>query len=132
FRWAHHKLQILRGRPTIHSYAEFVEAQQALIETADDSSYPCIIHAWDNTPRSGANGVLLDGATPQLFHRLLASAISSLKDRPPERRLLFLKSWNEWAEGNHLEPDLKFGTEFLEIIGDLLGVVPTSKGPSRK
>jgi hypothetical protein len=35
---------------------------------------------------------------------------------------LFLKSWNEWAEGNHLEPDLQFGTGFLQAVADSLGV----------
>ena len=28
--------------------------------------------------------------------------------------LLFIKSWNEWGEGNHLEPDLKYGLTYLE------------------
>jgi hypothetical protein len=56
-----------------------------------------------------------------LFRRVLDQNIELLQDRPPERRLLFLKSWNEWAEGNHLEPDLKFGTAFLQVIADALG-----------
>lgn len=124
-RWARNKLEIWRGRPTIQSYAAFVESQQP-VATAGEASYPCIIHAWDNTPRSGRNGVVLDGATPDLFRRLLDDAISMLQDRPPERRLLFLKSWNEWAEGNHLEPDLKFGSGFLQVIGAALGT--TSDG----
>jgi len=122
-RWARNKLEIWRGLPTILSYAAFIENQKP-VATAGDASYPCLIHAWDNTPRSGANGVILDGATPELFRRLLDGAVRLLADRPPERRLLFLKSWNEWAEGNHLEPDLKFGTGFLQAIGAALGVAP--------
>lgn len=30
--------------------------------------------------------------------------------------LLFIKSWNEWAEENYLEPDLKFGKGYLEVL----------------
>ena len=37
-----------------------------------------------------------------------------------EERLLFVKSWNEWAEGNHLEPDLKFGLGYLDVIREEL------------
>jgi hypothetical protein len=88
---------------------------------AEYEAYPCLVHAWDNTPRAGANGVVLDGATPGLFRKLLDGAVQVLADKPPERRLLFLKAWNEWAEGNHLEPDLAHGDAFLREVGAALG-----------
>ena len=53
-----------------------------------------------------------------------------LEHRPPERRLLFLKAWNEWAEGNHLEPDLRFGTGFLQVVADALGEAGQSEPPT--
>ena len=43
-------------------------------------------------------------------------ALAIVASDPPEERLVFVKSWNEWAEGNHLEPDLKFGRGYLEVI----------------
>ena len=40
--------------------------------------------------------------------------------KPWERRIVFLKSWNEWAEGNYMEPDLKFGRGNLEALQQAL------------
>jgi hypothetical protein len=126
-RWARNKLDSWRGLPTIRSYQSYTESQMPTA-TVGEAWYPCVMPGWDNTPRSGRKGGVLNGATPELFRRLLDGAIDVLKDRAPERRLLFLKSWNEWAEGNHLEPDLRFGTEFLRAIGEALGVA--LKNPS--
>src|SRR5215469_1902160 len=112
-RWARRKIGTWRGLPIIESYESFAERQMSTV-TADDAWYPCLAHAWDNTPRTGRNGVVFVGATPELFRKVISTAIDALGDRPLDRRLLFLKSWNEWAEGNHLEPDLRFGTGFLQ------------------
>jgi hypothetical protein len=125
-KWARDKLEIWRGRPTVRSYESFAE-RQLLTAIANNAWYPCLIHAWDNTPRSGRNGVVLDGATPELFRRVLDNAIEALEYRRPERRLVFLKSWNEWAEGNHLEPDLRFGTGFLQAVAEALGLLWTEQ-----
>ena len=39
-----------------------------------------------------------------------------MKEKPKENQICFLKSWNEWAEGNYMEPDLKYGTKYLEAL----------------
>jgi hypothetical protein len=121
-RWARRKLDIWRDRPFVQTYESFAESQLPTA-AADDAWNPCLTHAWDNTPRSGRNGVVLVGSKPELFRRVLDNAVDAMQHRPPERRLLFLKSWNEWAEGNHLEPDLKFGTGFLAAVAEALGAV---------
>ncbi len=78
--------------------------------------YPCLIPNWDNTPRTGKKGRVFLNATPQFFGRQLDKAINKVKHLPEERRFIFIKSWNEWAEGNYLEPDRKWGYAFLEQI----------------
>jgi hypothetical protein len=48
----------------------------------------------------------------------LEQVLSTIQHKPDDRRIAFVKSWNEWGEGNYLEPDLKFGTRYLEVLKD--------------
>jgi lipopolysaccharide biosynthesis protein len=82
------------------------------------NDYPSVGPTWDNTPRSGQRGILLHGSHPDLFRRNLRLARERALRLAPEERLLFIKAWNEWAEGNHLEPDLKFGRAWLQVVRD--------------
>lgn len=103
------------GRPTVYSYAEILP--HLLPEPiAGLRNYPTVIPGWDNTPRSGKNGLVLHGATPELFRIHVRQALDRVRGTLREHNLVFVKSWNEWAEGNHLEPDLKFGRGYLEVI----------------
>jgi lipopolysaccharide biosynthesis protein len=86
------------------------------------SMHPCIYPNWDNTPRAGRRGLVITGASPDRFRLHARAAIQAVSDRPSEHRLVFIKSWNEWAEGNYLEPDLEFGHGFLDVLADELGV----------
>jgi len=103
------------GMPTVISYKRFVYniIRQNKFNAVD---YPCVIPNWDNTPRAGKSGVVLHKSTPELFRIHLRSALDAVKTSPTGRRIIFIKSWNEWAEGNHLEPDLKFGKAYLQVI----------------
>ena len=57
------------------------------------------------------------GATPELFAKHLKEAVKIVSERKSdEHKIIFLRSWNEWAEGNYVEPDLKYGHGFLEAI----------------
>jgi hypothetical protein len=78
--------------------------------------HPFVIPNWDNTPRCGLDGWVLHRSTPELFGRFLKETIGQVKDKPFDYKLVFVKSWNEWAEGNHLEPDFKYGKSYLEVL----------------
>lgn len=81
-----------------------------------DNAYPSIIPQWDRSARSGRKAVIYTGSTPELFEKHINDALDIIKNKPEEKRILFLRSWNEWAEGNYVEPDLKFGHGYLNAI----------------
>lgn len=80
-------------------------------------AYQCILPNWDNTPRSGARGMVVTGSTPELFEEHVRLAVENLHDSEnEEERIIFLKSWNEWAEGNYMEPDSVHGEKYLNAL----------------
>ena len=102
------------GKPTVYRYQDVM--LNMLPDYGADEVYPCLIPNWDNTPRSNRNGLVLQGATPELFREQLKASLALVRHRPQENRIVFVKSWNEWGEGNYLEPDLRFGRGYLETI----------------
>jgi hypothetical protein len=103
------------GVPPVRSYRRFTEAMP--LEISGAPSFPTVLPGFDNTPRSGADGVVLHGADPAVFEAAVARAASHVSSTQPEgRRIIFLKSWNEWAEGNYLEPDRRYGRAYLEAL----------------
>lgn len=85
-------------------------------EEKQENIIPTLFPNWDHTPRTGRRGNVFVGATPERFEKHVAHCMEVLKDKLPEHRIAFVKSWNEWAEGNYLEPDRKYGRGFLEAI----------------
>jgi hypothetical protein len=67
---------------------------------------------------------VLHGSSPERFRLHVRDAIARLETLPRQRRLLIVKSWNEWAEGNHLEPDQRYGLQHLVVLAEELGVAP--------
>ncbi|WP_083919200.1 glycosyltransferase WbsX family protein [Methylosinus sp. LW4] len=102
-------------RPRRFSYARMVECLTSVVPS--DSRYvPCVLPNWDNTPRSSSRGVVFENSTPELFEAYLNSAIERVSGREFQHRIVFLKAWNEWAEGNYVEPDLRHGHGYLEAV----------------
>jgi lipopolysaccharide biosynthesis protein len=78
--------------------------------------HPCVYPNWDNTPRAGRRGSVIVDASPARFERHVRQAVARAALNPENERLVFVKSWNEWAEGNHLEPDRVHGRGWLEAL----------------
>ena len=105
-------------KPAIYEYDKYVEC--CMKYNLSENEYPDIVSNWDNTPRSGINGFVLNNSTPELFGILLQHVIRQVQNREFEKRLVFIKSWNEWAEGNFIEPSLRWNRSYLEKIKEIV------------
>lgn len=85
-------------------------------EDSWENVYPTLLPQWDRTPRAGKKTDPLLNSTPDKFQTTVEEALSLCKDKQEEHQILFLKAWNEWGEGNYVEPDLKFGHGYIQAI----------------
>jgi len=74
----------------------------------------CVTPSWDNTPRRQSGAVILRGSTPSLYEKWLGGVIEQFVAASPSENLVFVNAWNEWGEGNHLEPCQRWGRGYLE------------------
>ena len=85
-------------------------------EDSWNNIFPTVMPQWDRSPRTGKNEGIYVDATPQYFEQHLREALKLIEKKDMDHRIIFLRSWNEWAEGNYVEPDLKYGHGFLDAI----------------
>ena len=80
----------------------------------DYKMYPGVTPMWDNTSRRKQKMFILDKSTPEKYGEWLYSVMNKFVPYSKDENFVFVNAWNEWAEGNHLEPDLKWGFRYLE------------------
>ncbi len=97
--------------PLVVDYKKAVSVMDTPLFEREDI-FPTIIPNWDHTPRSGRFGRLFKNCTPEYFAKHVRTILSRIKNKSAENQIVFLKSWNEWGEGNYLEPDLEYGKAF--------------------
>lgn len=86
---------------------------------ASDKSVSGVFVDWDNTPRRGANGTYMKGASPEKFKEYFRRMLIKAR-KEYQSDMMFVFSWNEWAEGGYLEPDEKNQYGYLEAVYDAL------------
>jgi hypothetical protein len=112
-----------------HRILDYKSAFEAELERppAPWKRFPSVMVGWDNTPRRQHGATIYAGATPEMYERWLRSVVDSVSDVRPEENYLFILAWNEWAEGNHLEPDQHYGRAFLEATRAVLLEPPAAR-----
>ena len=76
--------------------------------------YESVTPMWDNSARRKKSASVFCDSTPEKYGYWLDNVIKNFKPFSEEENILFINAWNEWAEGNHLEPCQKWGRRYLE------------------
>jgi lipopolysaccharide biosynthesis protein len=98
---------------SVYEYATIIHRMQAK-PRVDYLRFPCVTPSWDNSARRREGGVIFHGSSPDLYQQWLSQVMLDHAKVSPAEHPIFINAWNEWAEGNHLEPDQKFGRAYLE------------------
>lgn len=101
--------------PKLIPYKEYVKVCDEVFND-NPKIFPCIEPNFDHSPRSGSKGLIFKNSTPKLWGKLCEETFKKREILPHQQNLIFIKAWNEWGEGNYLEPDIKFGTQYLEEL----------------
>lgn len=101
----------------------YYHSVRACLEDFNNSSakdfFPLAIPNWDNTPRTKNEGTVYLNCSPKEFKKHMKACMLQVEKSEVEKQIIFIKSWNEWGEGNVLEPSKQFETTYLEMIKSL-------------
>jgi lipopolysaccharide biosynthesis protein len=103
----------------VYSYAELMNNMLAK-PNPTYLRFRCVTPGWDNAARRQMGATILNGSTPELYHHWLAAAAQKAKRVNKDEPIVFINAWNEWAEGNHLEPCQKWGHAYLQATRNAL------------
>lgn len=117
-------IEKLKGRLNIpfvekFDYRKIIKTIHTDLEKRSDI-YPVVFPQLDRTPRAGRNAVVIEHSTPFFFKTFLKDTIDIVSHKDFEHRIILLNAWNEWGEGNYVEPDLYFGSGYINAIKECL------------
>lgn len=101
-------------RPTVYNYSEYVD--YCRITDLPGRCFPCVSPGFDNASRrEGRTFLSFTGCNPEKYGTWLFDSLAREGSfEEDDENLVFINAWNEWAEGNHIEPDQKWGRKYLE------------------
>lgn len=99
----------------VYDYGSYIEKVKSITKP-DYKLFPGLTPMWDNSARRKKDAIIFRGSTPELFGEWCKYVKHNFKPYSEEENFIFINAWNEWAEGNHLEPCMKWGKSYLEQI----------------
>jgi lipopolysaccharide biosynthesis protein len=85
-----------------------------------DNVYPTIYPNWDRSPRGGKSATIWTNSTPDEFKKILEKSEKLSSSKNDEHKIVFIQAWNEWGEGNYMEPDLQYGRGYIEKMHEAI------------
>ena len=97
--------------PRLFNYKDYARRYEHILNE-NPLLIPCVVPNFDHSPRSADRGVIMVDSTPQNFGRLLFDVLK--RSSSLDQNIVFIKAWNEWGEGNYMEPDIKYGRGYID------------------
>ncbi|MBC7752544.1 MAG: glycoside hydrolase family 99-like domain-containing protein [Candidatus Saccharibacteria bacterium] len=83
--------------------------------------FPGVAPNFDNSPRRATNATIFVESSPEKYEEWLQHVVDTFVPYSKDENFIFINAWNEWAEGNHLEPCRKWGIKYLQATAKALG-----------
>ena len=106
------------GSPLCVPSSDLIKNNPTIGYDDNEDVIPFIMPQWDHSPRSGKKGRVITNATPEQFRKQVRNMLDLVKNK--KNKIILLKSWNEWAECNYMEPDMLNGRGFIDVLAEEL------------
>lgn len=110
YQWLKHNVESNK----IVNYRQYIDKLKQKKWPVNYRLFPCVMPSWDNSARR-KSATIVQNDDPEIYGDWLNNSIERVANYSPDEQLIFINAWNEWAEGCHLEPDQKFGHDFLQM-----------------
>lgn len=110
------KQSLIKEDDKIYDYEDYIRHDLNRSPTTY-KIFPGVFPGWDNTSRREHGGAtIFINSSPEAFGNWVEKKVGQFTPPSGEENLFFINAWNEWAEGNHLEPCERFGLQYLEAL----------------
>lgn len=130
--WVHHtNLDTFPETDYSLAFQRYMKYWEQVVQEVELPYYPNATVGWDSSPRTVQSDAyinagypftpVLSGNTPGAFRAALQAIKQRMDSSNPGAKILTINSWNEWTEGSYLEPDTRYGMQYLEAIREVFG-----------
>lgn len=125
YTWLSRKWENFKIKTGLHfglDKHDFAKCYKRLVndDARQEQIIPTLVCGYDRSPRAGRKAQIFYNFTPESWKKHVLDVLSYVQKKPYEKRIVMLKSWNEWGESNYIEPDLKYGSAMLDVLREAL------------